>query len=518
MTAVTVEGDQVVVRPYTHRTGWISSAEKSGTARVSVNAATGVVDLYEGDQVPVTIEARNFIRGSADSVRWDNRQYIAFYDVSHKRWTEPRQVYASAWQASRVVAGETRLEALHAVVSADGRALHLLGGYRTHVSLPERPTVPITSVSRLSPTHPLYVDAVRVRLSRSDAARRDFQMPLGWRLDFQIDSGGVQVPARIMDRGRGSLVLYTGPNAAFIAAQARDVTLTFTGEDQGSNALWEWERLMQTAEVGLRVRTLRGDELGRAVKLPGFRTGNGVLSAEVHSTALVDGFPVVLTEELDSQYRKSVRAYTRINGAWKNPRVVVSHWDSDAYDYPVRFMPHGERTALITAEGAADGPGVPGLASGVLRRVFTAGQWGQPEFIRALTAGEGQTVPVVVRLAGAGGPVEVEVIRRNPGVVVVGSTYDPQERLNGAAVGTVTYSYRGTAPRSPAGYVTVDGWSGLGTGSSWALGSNSAVVDERARTVKMSAYTPPSGSAPTSPARITWTELWETVYAVDRRG
>jgi hypothetical protein len=130
-----------------------------------------------------------------------------------------------------------------------------------------------------------------------------------------------------------------------------------------------------------------------------------------------------------------------------------------------------------------------------------------------LTRGDGQTVPAVARVTGSGGPVEVEVFNRNPGVAIAGATYDEAERINGSPFGTITFTYRGELPRRIGGFVSVDGWdSSIG----WSPGSYDPVIDLSARTLKVSAPTP-RGPVPTGPARVVWQEHFETVYVVDRR-
>ena len=504
------------VRPYAQELGWVSGADHSGNADVAVNAATGLVDFYRGDQIPVTIDVLSNVRREDGSVRRVARAYIVFFDTTRQQWTQPRQVFSSGIEAAEDVVGESSISDLRALVSPDGSSVHLLAGQQTVTAVPEWPSVPVTSITRVAPNNNFYASTVVVGMSAADAARRDWRASTGWTLTYTDDSGPQTFPATILRTRQTSLVAFVGPGAAVTpVGTLRNARLSFTGNpDDFSNAEIEWTRLMQTTSLKVLARTLRGNDLGPVVTLPGERSANGWGGISVHATAAVDGLPMVLIEREDSRSRSSISSATLINGEWTRPQPILSEYNRDDYDQPVVFMPFGRRTALIGAQDTSADRGLrtAQVTDGVFRRVFANGRWGAPEYIRSLETGEDLTVAAVARLTGSEGPVEVEVITRVPSVAALSARYDLNERINGSAFGTVTYRYRGSIPRGARGFVAVQGWSG----QAWQSGSYDPVIDEAARTIKMS--TPaPTTPAPTTAARITWTELLETVYVVDRR-
>lgn len=503
------------IRSYAQSTGSVSGAESYAEFRVAVNAATGLVDLYEGDKIPVTVSVYNYVRRDDGTLRRANRYQIVFFDVARKRWTEPRQAFTSGMEASEDVVGETALSGIQALVSPDAQTLHLLAGFRRITSVPEWPSVPVTSVGRVSLSDPSYQGAFVVGVSSEDAQRRDWLASSGWTLSFTDDSGPHLLPASIRSVGAERLVVFVGYGAAFTpTGTVRNARIAFTGNsDNDDNAELEWTRLMQETSLGVFARTLRNDRISAVTTLPGARVASGNSRMTVRHAAVIDGTPVVIIGHRDFDtrgmmgFRSRLTSSSFLSGAWKRPQVVVGRYDDDMFDEPMAFMPFGARTALIGAQSDLESPGV-------YRRVFSGGRWGDARYIRPVTSGGDQVVPVVARVLGADGPVEVEIITRNPSVAITGATYDPNERINDSSYGTVTFSYTGTIPRSPSGFVAVNGWQDA---FGWDIGSTSPVIDVQSRTIKMSVPITPTASAPTTPARIVWGEMLETVYVVNRR-
>lgn len=509
----------LTVRAYTHDSGWVTGASASIDVNVAVNAATGVVDLYEGDKIPVTVDVTSRIRSNGELLRRVERRHVVFFDVARGQWTPSRQMFSAGFDTTERVVGDTVLGNARAVVSSDGATLHVFAGFKRITAVPEWTDVPVTSVGRLADGNSYYGSSVVVGLGPEDAARRDWQATQGWTLTYTDDAGSYSIPVSILRQRPSSLVLFVGFNAATTpVGTVRNARLAFTGdrEDTYGNAEGEWTRLMQRTEQGVMARDLRGDDLSAVTTLPGTRSENGHAETNIRHTAVIDGVPVIIIDEEDSQRRDRLTSSSFIDGSWTRPQVVVSRYPSGEYDEPIRFMPYLGRTALIGAQRAAAGVDAPRseITSGIIRRVFTAGRWGGPEYIRPLASGDSQTVPAVARVLGSSGPVEVEIFTQNPSVAVTGATFDPVERINGSSWGTVTYTYRGTLPRSARGYAQVEGWPGaLG----WQLGFATWVANERDRTLKASTPLSPPEPVPTTPARIVWNDMLETVYVVDRR-
>lgn len=509
----------LAVRAYTHDSGWVTGASASINVNVAVNAATGVVDLYEDDKIPVTVNVTSRIRSNGELLRRVERRHIVFFDVSRGQWTSSRQVFSAGFDATERVVGDTVLGDARAVVSSDGATLHVVAGFKRISAVPEWPDVPVTSVGRLPDGNVYYGSTIVVGLRPEDAARRDWQATQGWTLTYADDAGDYTIPVSIFRQRSASLVLFVGFSAATTpVGTVRDARLAFTGDREGTygNAEPAWTRLMQRTEQGVLARSLRGDDLSAVTTLPGVRSENGHAETDVRHTAVIDGVPVIIIDEEDSQSRDRLTSSSLIDGSWTRPQVVVSRYQRGEYDEPVGFMPYLGRTALIGAQSPAAGADAPRseAISGIIRRVFADGRWGGPEYIRPLASGDSQTVPAVARVLGSDGPVEVEIFTQNPSVAITGATFDADERVNGSPWGTITFTYRGTLPQSARGFAAVQGWTGaLG----WQIGFYASVTDERERTLKAPTPMAPAGPVPTTPARIVWTEMLETAYVVDRR-
>gem|GEM_PF-5949845 len=502
------------ISPITNRFGVALGEGATGFSLVSVNAATGMTDLYLGNKIPVTFTVSNILRG-ADIVRV-SRSYLVTYDVARMLWDTPVETFRARMNADENVVGDIEGGGNASLVAANGKSMTVINGYKKILSVPKRTSVPGTSLSRIDPTNSRYQRIWNLGMSTTDLKRPDWSVSGGWTLTYNDNSGSHSEKVTIFGIRTGVLSLYTvtGPIVPLVGS-ATNIRLSFTGNANDWEMYeLEWTRAVGTVEIGNTARTFAAGKLGAPVKLAGVETGNGDRNTQVFATAVIDGLPTVINREDGAVWGSVFSAQSLKGGKWSQPQNILDRVDVESFRDPILFMPQGTQIAIVGVQSLDFTAPRAKFTAGVVRRVFSNGVWSGPELLSRYVPHAEIGVPVYASVLGKSGVVDVRVANAHPTVTITGASFSASPLPGSIFPSTNTYTFSGVIPARAYGRVNIWGWSNA---LDWALSSSSPVINASGRTIKMPnpSATIPATPAPTTTATMEWTDMLISSYIVN---
>jgi hypothetical protein len=485
-----------------------------GNSQISVNAATGLTDLYLGTKIPVTFTVSNIPPETrAERV---SRSYLVMFDVVRMLWDSPVETFRGRMDLEENVVGDIEYDGDRPTVAADGKSITVITGYKKILSVPNYTAVSGTSLSRIEPSSPYFPRVWSIGLSVLDLKRPDWIASDGWTLTYNDNNGSHSEEVSIFGRRTGGLTLFqiAGPIVPLVGS-ARNVRLAFTGENSGSGrAELEWTRAVQTVEVGNFARTLTSGSLSAPKKLAGVETGDGNKNTRVFATAVIDGLQVVINREDGAASGSVFSAQTFMKGKWSVPQNVLERVDPESFRDPVLFMPQGTQTAIVGVQSLDYTAPRAKFTAGVVRRVFSNGVWSGPELLSRYIPHAEVGVPVYASVMGRSGEVDVRIATAHPTVVITGVSFAASRLPGSLFPSTNTYTFTGAIPAGAQGRVNIWGWPNA---LDWALSSSSPVINASGRTIKLPnpSGTAPATPAPTTTATMEWIDMLATTYVVN---
>ncbi|CAB4903892.1 unannotated protein [freshwater metagenome] len=515
MYAVTYSiGSTPTISPITNGFGAALGDGATGYSVISVNAATGMTDLYLEKKIPVTFTVSNVLRGTR--IVRVSRSYFVTYDVARMLWDTPVETFRSRMDADENVVGDVEVGGNAVLVAADGKSMTVINGYKRILSVPQRTSVPGTSLSRIDPANLRYQRIWNLGLSTADLKRPDWSVPGGWTLTYKDNSGTHSEKVTIFGIRTGALSLYTvtGPIVPLVGS-ATNIRLSFTGNTND----WEthelnWTRTVETVEIGNTARTFVSGKLGSPVKLAGVETGNGYRNTQVFATAVIDGVPTVINREAGAASGAVYSAQSLVDAKWSKPQSVLDRVDTFALADPILFMPYGTKTALIGIQGLDYIAPRAKFTAGVLRRVFSNGVWSDPELLSRYVPHAEIGVPAYASVMGRSGEVDVRIATAHPTVIITGVSFSASRLPGSSFPSTNIYTFSGAIPARAHGRVNIWGWPNA---LDWALSGSSPVINASGRTIKLPSLfaTLPATPAPTTTATMEWIDMLISTYVVN---
>jgi hypothetical protein len=486
----------------------------TGYSVISVNAATGLTDLYLGTKIPVTFTVSDILRG-AHSVR-ASRSYLVTYDVTKKLWDSPVEIFRAQMDVNENVVGDLEHEGGGVLVAADGKSMTVINGYKKILLVPQHTSVSGTSLSRIDPANIFFARLWHIGVSTADLKLPDWRASGGWTLTY--DNNGVHHSAEVIIWGTraGGFALFQVSDAIVpLVGSATNIQLAFTGNTGSSDAYeLEWTRAVETVEVGNTVRTFAAGKLSPPVKLPGAETGDGNKRTQVFATAVIDGLPTVFNREDGLAVGSVFSAQSLKGGKWSKPQHVLDRVDTEFLNDPILFMPYGAQTAIVGVQSLDYTAPRTKFIAGVVRRVFNNGQWSDPELLSRYLPHAEFGLPAYASVMGKLGLVSLLVATAHPTVTITGVRFAAVKLPGGTLPSTNIYKFSGDLPVGAHGAVNIWGWpNAIG----WVLSSPNPVINATAHTIKLPN---PFGSSPATPAPTThatmeWTDMLVSTYVVN---
>jgi hypothetical protein len=502
------------ISPITNRFGAALGEGATGSSVVSVNAATGVTDLYLGKKIPVTFTISNILRG-ADIVRV-SRSYLVTYDVGSMLWDTPVETFRARMDADENVVGDVEVGGSAALVVADGKSMTVINGYKKILSVPKRTSVPGTSLSRIDPTNTQYPRIWNLGMSTADLKRPEWSVSGGWTLTYKDNSGSHSEKVTIFNIRTGVLSLYavTGPIVPLVGS-ATNIRLSFTGNTDDWEAYeLDWTRAVETVEIGNIARTFAAGKLGVPVKLAGAETGNGDRNTQVFATAVIDNLPTVINREDGAVWGSVFSAQSLKGGKWGQPQNILDRVDATSFRDPILFMPHGTQTAIVGVQSLDFTAPRGKFTAGVVRRVFSSGVWSDSELLSRYVPHAEVGVPAYASVMSKSGLVDVRVANAHPTVTITGASFSASSLPGSFFPSTNTYTFSGVIPARAQGRVNIWGWPNA---LDWALSGSNLVINASGRTIKLPnpSETAPATPAPTTTATMEWIDMLVSTYVVN---
>ena len=497
------------ISAFTNAVGSVLGDGATGYPVVSVDAATGLTDLYLGKKIPVAFTVSNVLRG-AHIVRV-SRSYLTTFDVVKKLWDSPVETSRARMDADENVVGDLEYEGQGVLVAADGKSMMVFNGYKKILSVPEHTSVSGTSLSRVDPANAYYSHLWHISMSSVDLNRPDWDSTGGWTLTYDDNGVHHSEAVNIFGRRAGKLILYkvSGPIVPLVGS-ATNIRLSFAGD---TNVL-EWTRAVETVEVGNTSRTFAAGKLSPPVKLPGVETGNGDRNTQVFATAVIDGLPTVINREDGAVWGSVFSAQSLKGSKWSQPQNILDRVDTESFHDPILFMPYGTQTAIVGVQSLDFTAPRGKFTAGVVRRVFSSGQWGEPELLSRYVPHAEIGVPTYASVLGKTGLVNVCVDNAHPTVSITGARFSVGSLPGSIFPSTNTYTFSGVVPARAQGRVSIWGWPNA---LEWALSSASPVINASGHTIKLPnpSGTSPETPAPTTEASMEWSDMLISTYVVN---
>ena len=502
------------ISPITNRFGTALGEGATGFSVVSVNAATGVTDLYLGKKIPVTFTISNILRG-ADIVRV-SRSYLVTYDVGSMLWDTPVETVRARMDADENVVGDVEVGGNAALVAANGKSMTVINGYKKILSVPKRTSVPGTSLSRIDPTNSQYPRIWNLGMSTADLKRPEWSVSGGWTLTYKDNSGSHSEKVTIFNIRTGALSLYkvAGPIVPLVGS-ATNIRLSFTGNTNDWEGYeLEWTRAVETVEIGNMARTFAAGKLGAPVKLAGVETGNGERNTQVFAAAVIDNLPTVINREDGAAWGSVFSAQSLKGSKWSQPQHILERVDVESIQNPILFMPYGIQTAIVGIQSLDYVAPRAKFTAGVVRRVFSNGVWSSPELLTRYVPHAEVGVPAYASVMSRSGLVDVRVANAHPTVTITGASFSASRLPGSPFPSTNTYTFSGVIPARAQGRVNIWGWPDA---LDWALSGSNPVINASGRTIKLPnpSGTAPATPAPTTTASMEWIDMLISTYTVN---